>query len=291
MESLPLYDAFNEITDPRIDRAKKHKLSNILVMSTVASMCGANDYQGVYDICEGLEDWFTDLLGLEDGIPCHQTFKRVIERVAPNQLANVFCTWINNVAKDADGTVIAIDGKRIRGSYDTKNQMSAIHALNAYATEAGFCLGQLKVGSKTNEIKAIPEMLESLRLKGCIVTLDAMGCQKDICERITEDHDADYVIGLKGNQGSIHEEVKEFFDLNPLDNLPYFETADVGHGRIEHRLYQSIQASAISHLEGWPGIASATMVTSTRTTKSTREKTVEQRFYISSIYSDQVKKI
>lgn len=280
-----LSERFETIPDPRISRARLHKLSDILLMTVIGVLCGANGWKEVHLICFSLEDWLTKLLGLENGIPSEDTFRRVIERIPAKLFQSIFVDWVNSIADLESGEIVAIDGKRIRGSFDRASQAKAIHMLNAYAVKAGLVMANCDVDAKTNEITKIPDILDCLVLKGCIVTLDAMGCQTDICQKIM-DSDADYTIGLKGNQGNIHEEVKEYFDLNSLEDLPSKATTDKGHGRIEIREYFSANPDQISSLENWPGIGSIIMVRSTRIIGE--DTSNEQRYYLSSLLPERI---
>jgi predicted transposase YbfD/YdcC len=233
--------------------------------------------------------WLKSFLALPNGIPSHDTFGRVFSRLNPAEFQECFLSWVQAVKEISGGQVVAIDGKTLRQSFDSASQKSAIHMVSAWATANRLVLGQTKVDDKSNEITAIPRLLKMLELTGCIVTIDAMGCQKSIAELII-DKGADYVLALKANQGTLYGDVKLFFD-DALENgfgdfaYSFHETTDGDHGRIEIRRYWSVSdISWIEDRERWKGFQSICMVESERLIGDT--KTVERRYYISSLDSD-----
>src|ERR1700694_5710861 len=183
--------------DPRLERRRRHKLSDILVIAVCAVLCGAESFPAIEDFGREREEWLKHFLELPEGIPSHDTFNRVLRLLEPVQFQACFLSWMQAVAAATQGEVVAIDGKRLRRSFDKGTAKRAIHMVSAWATENGVVLGQRKVDAKSNEITAIPELLALLALKGCIVTIDAMGCQRTIAQQIVEQH-ADYVLALKG---------------------------------------------------------------------------------------------
>lgn len=276
-----LVDHFSSIKDPRIDRTKKHLLIEIIVMTIVAILCGAEDWDDLVLICRGKLGWLKKFLILENGVPSADTFKRVWARVSPEQLEVSFAGWTKSVAEIVKGEIIAIDGKRLRRSHDNANGKNAIHMVSAWAHDAGLVLGQVKVDDKSNEITAIPKLLESLDVAGCIVTIDAMGCQTEIAEKIIE-REGDYVLGLKGNQGSTLDAVKQHFDTNPDPAADQIKTTvDGDHGRIETRTYKIFPSESMLDLRHWPGLKSIVKVESTREIGD--KVTSESRYYISSL--------
>lgn len=274
-----LIEHFEDISDPRIDRSKRHKLIDIIIIVIVGVICGAESWRAIEMVAEEKKDWLKKFLELPSGIPSHDTIARVFSRISARQFEICFSLWMKATATLTNGQVIAIDGKTLRRSFDKTSDESAIHMVSAWATENGVVLGQIKVDAKSNEITAIPKLLEVLELSGCIVTTDAMGCQKTIGAQII-DKGADYVFGLKGNQGNTLGAVEMHFDTTNSE-LEALTTTDGDHGRIETRNYKVVAANKVPELTEWPGCKSAVMVTSTR---ETREKTTtESRYYISSL--------
>lgn len=292
MEALPKYsliDYFSEIKDPRVERTKKHLLIDILIITICASICCAESWEDIELFGEAKEEWFKTFLKLPNGIPSHDTISRVFARISPIEFQKYFSSWVNSVHEITNGQVVAIDGKTLRHSFDRSADKAAIHMVSAWASENGLVLGQVKVDEKSNEITAIPKLLEILEISGCIVTIDAMGCQKEITKKII-DKDADYVISLKGNQGSLEEQAIEFFNKINIPSLEkvasyFYESTDAGHGRIETRKYY--MASALNRIEGlenWGKLRSLGMVISTRELNG--KITEETRYFITSLYSD-----
>jgi predicted transposase YbfD/YdcC len=273
-----LIEHFENISDPRIDRSKRHKLIDIIVIVIVGVICGAESWRSIEMVAEVKQDWLKTFLELPNGIPSHDTIARVFSRISTRQFQICFSLWMKATATLTNGHVIAIDGKRLRGSFDKASDKSAIHMVSAWATENGVVLGQVKVDDKSNEITAIPKLLKVLDIAGCIVTTDAMGCQKPIGAQIVA-QGGDYVFGLKGNQGNTLGAVEMHFDTTN-SVLETLTTTDGDHGRIETRNYKVIAATEVPELLEWPACKSAVMVTSTRETKE--KTTTESRYYISS---------
>ena len=216
----------------------------------------------------------------------HDTFARVFARLNPEQLQTCFLSWVRSVSRVTQGEVIAIDGKTVRLSYDKSKDKGAIHMVSAWASQNRLVLGQRKVDDKSNELTAIPELLKVIDIHGCIVTIDAMGTQKEIAKQIVE-QDGDYVLALKGNQGTLFEDVQQIFasaqsqDFKDIDN-DYYETLDAGHGRIEKRRYWSLgQVEWLIDAEKWAQFSSIAMVESIR--QCDGETSREVRYYISFI--------
>ena len=187
---------FSKVEDPRVDRTKLHKLMDILVIAICAVICGADNWEEVELFGKAKEKWFKTFLELPNGIPSHDTFWRVFAKLDPEQFQQSFVSWISSVSEITDGQVIAIDGKILRRSHDKALGRGAIDMVSAWATANHLVLGQVKVDDKSNEITAIPELLRILEISGCIITIDAIGCQKDIAEAIV-DQEADYTLALK----------------------------------------------------------------------------------------------
>lgn len=291
--SPSITEQFGDIKDWRMDRRKLHLLVDILVITVCAAICGADGWVAVEKFGKLKEKWLRRFLSLPNGIPSHDTFGRVFAALNPDIFREVFIGWVTAVTDIAQGEIVAVDGKTLRRSFDTSCSKSALHMVNAWATRAGIALGQLATDAKSNEITAIPKLLELLELKGVIVTIDAMGCQKAITKTIVN-KEADYVISLKGNQGSLYSDVKEFFswalseESSDKPGLYRFEETDGDHGRIEVRRYWV--SDEIDWLEGkekWEGLTSIAMVEAERTIKD--KTTTEQRFFISSIPLERAK--
>jgi predicted transposase YbfD/YdcC len=289
MEKPPtaaLLEHFATVPDPRIARQRWHKLSDILVIAVCAVLCGAESYPAIEDFGYEREDWLGQFLELPAGIPSHDTFNRVLRLVDPVELQSCFLRWMQAVAEVTDGEVVAIDGKALRRSFAKGTAKRAIHMVSAWATANGVVLGQRKVDTKSNEITAIPALLALLALKGCIVTIDAMGCQRDIAQKIVT-QGADYVLALKGNQPTLEQAVERFFLTGPeaeahCRQSDYQEHSEHGHGRVEtRRAWISADLDAELRATAWPGLQSIGLVEATRTVGG--KTSVEQRFYLSSL--------
>lgn len=284
--TVALLDHFTDLPDPRIERHRWHKLSDILVIAVCAVLCGAESYPAIEDFGHEREAWLRQFLELPGGIPSHDTFNRVLRLLDPVQFQACFRRWMQAVAEATAGEVVAMDGKALRRSFVKETGKRAIHLVSAWATENGVVLGQRKVDTKSNEITAIPELLDLLALKGCIVTIDAMGCQRAIAEKIVA-QGADYVLALKSNHPTLEQAVERFFVSGPEADThrrqsAYHEQSEQGHGRVETRctwlsadLETELQAAA------WPGLRSIGMVQASRTLAG--ETSVAQRFYLTSL--------
>lgn len=277
---------FSIIPDPRIDRCKRHKLIDILFLCMVAVVCGAEGWEEIEDFGNDREDWLRQYLPFDNGIPGHDTIARVMSRLNPSALQSSFVAWMQDVVTMTDREVIAIDGKTVRRSFKGGKRKSAIHMVNAWAVANKVVLGQLKVDDKSNEITAIPELLSILAIKGCIITIDAMGCQTKIAQQIISQK-ADYVIGLKGNQPELSRAVRELFNLAPeeleLEEASHQETIK-DHGRLETRICRQLAVDShwLPESERWPGLKSVIEIKATREIIG-GETTEETRYYISSL--------
>ncbi len=281
---------FASIPDPRIDRRKLHKLSDIFFITLCAVICGADDWVSIALFGRSKEQWFTQVLGLKHGIPSHDTFGNVFAAIDTEQFSQCFSRWAADLADLSAGEVVAIDGKCLRRSLDSASDKAAIYMVSAWATENQLVLGQQKVDSKSNEITAIPKLLMQLDIAGAVVTIDAMGCQTQIAEQIIEQK-ADYLLSLKGNQGTLHEDVKLFFESANTCPPVGHESYDGGHGRIETRTVQA--TSNISWLRKlhphWPQLTSIIAVTALRECKG--KTTKETRYFISSMDATDPKRL
>ena len=277
-----ILEHFASIPDPRLDRRKRHKLSDIFFITLCAVICGADDWASIEQFGRAKEKWFTIVLDLKHGIPSHDTFGRVFGLIDTQQFSECFSRWVADLGDLSNGEIIAIDGKCLRRSLDSASDKSAIYMVSAWATQNQLVLGQQRVDDKSNEITAIPKLLMQLDIAGAVVTLDAMGCQTAIAQQIV-DKGADYLLSLKGNQGTLHQDVKLFFEsantCPPVGHVSY----DGGHGRIETR---SVRAtSAIDWLKKdhahWSKLTSIIAVTATRECKD--KTTEETRYFITSM--------
>lgn len=276
-----IFKHFSSIKDPRVNRQKKHQLEDIFFITLCAVISGADNWVLVETFGKAKKDWFTQQLGLENGIPSHDTFGDVFAAIDTEAFSQCFSRWVADLSSLTSGEVIAIDGKTLRRSLDRASNKSAIHMVSAWAQQAGLVLGQVKVDAKSNEITAIPKLLKLLDLEGAIVTIDAMGCQKEIAGQIVE-RQGDYVLSLKGNQGCLHEDVKTWFESSLAPEAGSVDF-DKGHGRIETRtvcVSNEINWLKERHPQ-WPGLRSILAVTSKREWQNRIE--TETRYFISSL--------
>lgn len=280
---------FGGIEDPRVERRKLHKLLDIMAIAICGAICGADTWEDVETFGKAKEDWFKKFLELPNGIPSHDTFNRVFNRIDPVEFQSSFMSWISAVSEIIDGQVIAIDGKVLRRSHDHGIGKAAIDMVCAWATTNHLVLGQVKVDEKSNEITAIPQLLKALEISGCIITIDAIGCQTEIAAESIE-QDADYVLALKDNQGNLFEDVKLLFD--DLEDssykayaYDYHKTVNKGHGRIEIRECWTISdRDTIRYLRGyknWKKLITVSRIRSQRWIGE--EKSCEDRYHIASI--------
>jgi len=292
---LSLIEHFKDLADPRIDRTKEHDLIDVLIIAVCCLLCAGESFNDMEDFGKAKEEWFKGFLKLRHGIPSHDTFNRVFQALDPKQFLECFLRWTQSLREAIPQEVVALDGKALRRAMN-KSQTPR-YIVSAWAESNGLVLGQLKVDEKSNEITAVPELLRVLELAGCIVTVDAMGCQKKIAKEIIE-ADADYVLALKGNQEKVHQEVKSFLDasleqqkqqrpkgaLVPKEAaaLKSCETVEKDHGRIEtRRYYQSDYLDWFADKDKWEGLRSVGMVESIRQIDG--RSTLERRYYLSSL--------
>lgn len=277
---------FSALEDPRVDRTKRHLLQDIVTIAICAVLCGADGWVSVALFGQRQEAWLRTFLRLPNGIPSHDTFGRVFSALDPDAFRQCFINWVAAVSPRCEREIVAVDGKTLRRSFDHASDRSAIHMVNAWASAAGISLGQLATEEKSNEITAIPRLLEMLAVQRAVVTTDAMGCQKAIAKKIV-DKEADYVLALKGNQGSLHDEVTRLFDWASqggpdAPELSYRETVDGDHGRIEIRRYWvSDDVTWFAERGDWLGLRSFAMAQAERTRGG--KTSIETRYFISSL--------
>jgi predicted transposase YbfD/YdcC len=282
-----LIEYFGDLPDPRVRGRTDYPLIEIVFLCISAIVSGFDGWEAIEDFGHAKLDWLRKYLPYENGIPRHDTVARVMSCLSPKALQSCFVSWVQSIAKITDGEIVAIDGKQARRSYDKKNRKAAIHMVSAWACQNGVVLGQQKTDTKSNEITAIPQLLDILELKGCIVTIDAMGCQRDIAKKIRE-CDADYVLALKGNQGELQEMVSDFFttaiqrDFISVEHSRS-EDNDYGHGRIESRICYAVALPPYLkefHNE-WADLKSLICIISARQINNVMQQ--ETRYYISSL--------
>lgn len=279
---ISLITILREVPDPRVDRTKDHELTDLLVIALCTILCGGDSFYDMEDFAQVRQEWLKTFLPLRNGPPSHDTFNRLFQAMDPNAWADALGRWTQSVRTALGGEVVALDGKSLRRALNQGEDMRTI--VSAWATQSGLLLGQRKVRDKSNEITVVPELLQMLELSGCIVTADALHCQKQIAKEIIE-ADADYVLALKGNQGTAFREIKSFLD-DAVDRnssgLVYKETIDKGHGRLETRRYwQSEKIDWFADKNEWEGLSSVGLVESVR--EKNGNKSVERRYYLSSL--------
>jgi predicted transposase YbfD/YdcC len=281
---------FDDIEDIRIERGKKHKLIDIITISICAVVCGADGWIDIEMYGIARKKWLGKFLELPNGIPSHDTFARVFAQINPDEFNKSFLSWIKGISKITAGEIIAFDGKQSRNSGDEKNGQGVINTVSAWAASNRLVLGQKKVEGKSNEITALPELIKILDLAGCIVTIDAMGCQREIVKKIVE-KDADYVIAVKKNQPSLYEQIEQLFkqaiktDGKDL-KMSAFSSKEINRGREEIRNYLMLTdvPERIDPLQKWEKLTSIGMVESVRVVNG--KTSVETRYFISSLWND-----
>ena len=275
-----LHSHFAGLNDPRIRRNKKHLLSDIVILTIIAVICGAESWDSIELFGKTKIDFLRTILKLPNGIPSHDTLNRVFSLLNPNKFERLFLQWAASLKdKGIDVEVISIDGKTVRGSKDTFHGKSPIHLVNAWAGHNELILGQCKSDGKSNEITTIPLLLELLDIEGCIVTIDAMGTQTKIAENIIEGG-GDYILALKGNQQSIREETESIFRVQSPDSVS--DTTEKGHGRIETRKCEVINnLEFLFGKEKWKNLSSIVKISTQRCIRNKTEN--ETRYYISSL--------
>jgi len=280
--------AFSQLTDPRMNRTKRHTLSDILTIAICAIICGADGWTHVAEFGRCKRRWFTTFLELPSGIPSHDTFGRVFAALDPKVFEECFTKWISDLTTASQGRLIAIDGKTIRRSLDTANGKAAIHMVSAWCEANHMVLGQLSTDAKSNEITAIPELMKLLDLQDAVVTIDAAGCQKKIAQQIV-DQGGDYILQLKGNQGSLHEETVMLFDQCLTDDchgIAYSTAATTngGHGRIEQRrIWATSEIGWFAERDKWKNLRSLICIEAKRTVGQVTS--TEYHYYITSLDS------
>jgi len=285
---------FRDMPDPRMVGKVSHKLHDILVITVLGVISGLDHWTQIEDFGKANEPWFRTFLDLPNGIASHDTFGKVLATLEPDAFEQRIQQWIHAlVGSNTEGKHIAIDGKTLRRSFDRASDKAAIHMINAYVHENHAVFGQLKVHDKSNEITAIPQLLEMLQLKNATVTIDAIGCQKNIAEKIIDRH-GHYVLALKGNQSALHEDVQTFMDDRIARHVDghgdMYETVEKSHGRIETRkCWTCWDVDWLTQRHRWAGLSCLVAVECTRCVDGTTS--TERRYYISSHTGRQAQKL
>lgn len=273
-----LDELLSGIEDPRINRRKLHELSDIILLTLLGVLCGAESYESIELFGKSKETFLKDFLKLPNGIPSHDTIERLFKRLNPEQFERFFIQWVKQLETNSNGKLINIDGKTIRGSQDEINGRHAIHIVSAWCNENNIVLAQLKTHAKSNEIEIIPQLIELIDMKASTITIDAMGCQKKIAEAIVN-KEADYILAVKDNQKQLHEHIKESFRFEKPDDR--FTTTSKDHGRIEKRECDIItNLEWIDEKQNWKGLQTIIRVHCTTQKKNKTEE--HTRYYISS---------
>lgn len=284
--SLSVTRHFASLADPRVKRTRRHNLADIIVIAICGFVCGCKSWEQVALYGQKHRDWLGTFLELPNGIPSKDTFRRVFARIKPVAFERCFRTWTQALAVTLGIKHIAIDGKTARRSHDRGAGKTALHLVSAWATDNSLSLGQVAVADKSNEITAIPQLLELLELSGAIVTIDAMGCQKEIATKI-RDQGGHYLLAVKGNQENLLADIEACFQAELVkpasrSRYSYYRAEMMGHGRHERRQYYTIaNPMGIRDLALWKDLCTITMVVSQRQADDPEAK-AEVRYYIGS---------
>lgn len=283
-KSCPVFkNCFSDLNDPRrITKGNYHyPLDEILFLCIAGTICGMNGWTEISNFGIMKLDWLRVYFPFENGIPSHDVLGKLFARVDSNKFSECFTNWVNTLSEITKGQVVAIDGKTIRRSNDKNAGKRALHVVSAYAVENRICLGQECVDEKSNEITAIPKLLELLVVKGCIITIDAMGCQREIAKKIIK-KEADYVLMVKGNQKTLEQNIEETFTTTtPSQRGGKY---DLGHGRIETRVCEVTEdLNLVKNKHAWKGLRSLVKISSERIDKHSGKTKKETRYYVSSL--------
>jgi predicted transposase YbfD/YdcC len=284
-----LISEFEAIEDPRCDWKVEHRLVDILVIAVCAVVGEAESFEDIalYGRCK--QDWLRGFLELPNGIPSHDTFRRVLTLIDAERFERCFLGWVRSVFRADAATApqqIAIDGKTVRRSFDRQNGRSPLHLVSAFATEHGLVLAQRATDAKRGELTVLPDLLDGLDLRGCLVSLDALACQPEVAAQITG-RGGDYLLALKGNQKKTHAEVKLWFEANAFSLgsslQPCFDAFDDGHGRlVRRRVFACTELEPLAAVQRWPGLAAVLAIENIRGINGSGKVTAEIRYYLSS---------
>jgi predicted transposase YbfD/YdcC len=291
-EQSPLANALAAVPDPRRQcKNLRHPLVDVLAVGFCGVLCGCDDFVEIETFGRKKADFFRRFLELPEGIPSHDTFRRVFQAVCPEALQRCLIQWLQGIrqaAPAAEGEVVAIDGKTLRRTFDRARGLGALHLVSAWATANGLTLGQVAADARSNEVTAIPRLIELLDLKGCVVTIDAAGCQKEIAAQIVA-KEADYVLALKENHPTLYEQVSEYFleqleEEGPGRKLRHHREVEEGHGRSEAReTFVAPAPQAIVASEAWLGLATVVLVIRRCVDHATGKSSEEVRYFLSSL--------
>lgn len=273
---------FATLQDPRVDRTKRHLLVDIIIVSIVAVIRGAEGWDDIELFGQTEQAWLRTFLELPNGIPSADTIRRVFEAIDPKQFGECFARFVSELAGNVAGKQVCLDGKTMRHTFARERGEGPLHLVSAFVAESSVTLGQIAVDQKSNEIVAIPALLETLDIKGATVSIDAAGCQRKIAEMVVG-KGADYVLALKGNHPQLNQEVAEYFEdaIKTGAELSYAESADKGHGRLEvRRVFTSQEVDWISDRTKWAGLRSIVMIERER--HIGEQKSTERQYYLSS---------
>ena len=274
---------FSELTDPRVERNREHLLEEILLIAIAAVLSGAESWNDIADYGKDKQEWLQTFLALPSGIPSHDTFNRVFAALDPEEMEKGFAVWVASIAKLTAGEVVAIDGKTLCGTRET-GKKKLVHMVSAWANSNNLVLAQRKVDEKSNEITAIPKLLNALELAGTVVTIDAMGCQREIASRIIEKK-ADYVLAVKENQPGLLADIKDSFQMLAADAVA--EEVDCEHGRVERRNCSVVaDLSLLERPFEWASLQALVRIESERYHKVSGKTEREIRYYITSLKPD-----
>lgn len=287
MSTNAFTQSFAKLEDPRQSAKITYPLFDVLFLAVCATIAGAEGWEDIYDFGEAHLDWLQAKGLFKEGIPVDDTIARILSRLDPSAFQQCFISWMKAIAAKTDGKLVAIDGKVLRSSYDRQDRLSTIHMVSAFATENSLVLGQLKTDDKSNEIQAIPALLQLLELKGCLVSIDAIGCQTEIAGALVK-QGADYLLAVKGNQETLAKAVRQAFEdkLTP-ETIAQKLDMEKGHGRVEARHYQVMPAGdLVNRYPQWEGLRSIGVAVGYRRDASGRDS-LEYRYYISSAELDE----
>ena len=285
-----IVEHFQTLEDPRIERTKKHRLLDMLVIAVCTLLSGGEGCQDMEFFGKSKHAWLQTFLALPNGIPSHDTFGRLFARLNPQRFQECFLSWTRAVSPLTQGALVSLDGKTVKASFDRATASSPLHMLSAWCSDhGGLVVGQLKTDTKSNEITAIPELLRLLAIKGCIVTIDAMGCQTAIAEQIRH-QGGDYLLALKSNHKKAYGAVKQHFHQHVEHHLAwrtaenFFDAFDDSHGRtVRRRVWTITDLTALPELMKWPGLQAVMVVATIRMAHQHAPVTRDYRFYITSL--------
>lgn len=271
---------FSEMKDPRIERTKRHMFDDIIFIAIASVLSGGDSWNDMEEYGTFKKEWLSSFLELPNGIPSHDTFNRFFSALDADIFEECFLSWVKSIYHRTHGEVVSIDGKTMRGS---RNQgcKTATHIVSAWADKNELILGQIKVEEKSNEITAIPKLLDALLIEGCVITIDAMGCQKNIAKKIVGKK-ADYILSVKENQKDLYEDIQDSFRILPT--IDFSEDIDYGHGRIETRKCSILtDLSLVENAAKWNGLVAIVKMERERYFKATAKKESETSYYISTL--------